>query len=542
MVDTNIHASPNADRTMREEYFLEINESADVIQEYTNGDKLLHSGTNVREFPYRSIIRGDYESEYGGLIPWLRLERFRTHLLDNVLSWNNKKLPESLWNLALNNYINNNVAILTHELQRWYFQYNWYHVETLPSSHDFFDNLRLLSVFTYEWQGFNQSEKHTITVNPASRLEEETVSLNGESWVYVKDYSYTFIEAGLYEYFKIGEAGEFAGYMPEYEKFDISTDLYEQVEIDGEIIDVYYTTKYSPSHYDIGLLTNLIFHLNQLRSLKYDYSNLDDVLTKNWLYLKVSSPCIEPIGEDEVRSSMPYYNEVYIKNQLADQYLLCVLDTDPCVNQYPTEFIGQNNVFSDPDFLVREKLYGQNPAGGVFIDEFDECSEDTIQKLAETDDPFGKGETMRPYSLGYQFLDKVLFYEIETSPYYRNNPKNPRIVPGVEYVFESANGQPNEGVLEPFSIVPMRLRLEAVYEIRDGSKVLMLDSNAFDIEEKIDEVRALLFPTILDGRLSVFEENHSSTPKNAKTIDYLVNVVKEFTYEDLNFIPPTEGN
>lgn len=474
--------SPEVDRVFGNEYKLDLPDA-------------------IGEFPYRSHMRGDFESKHYGTVTWDALQKFKKYLLENVLSYGGRKLPPGLWSTSLNNYIDNNIDVLRQEGRRWEYQNSWF---GSPSNHFLFSDID--GDFSYSWQ--NDVDSPSIPVN-LFRRQRPRESAGG--FEYVARFKFNF--SNRYTFYRLGEKDEFSLYMPEYENFGTGNDNY--VTRGDPPASVYFNTTYNFNLNYGGMINDMIQHLEELRSLKYDYSNLDEALTKNWLYLKVSTPNIEPLGTNEVVSSYPYYNEVYIDHKLADVYLLFVLDLNP-----PPPESGD---YSDPDFLVRDKWKTRHPGVGFNVNQFTEVDNKSKQDLIDINNPFGKGQKTRPFTFEYQFVDRLL---IHTDPPVHSG-SDPRIISGVEYVFSSVGGQPNYERETKLSFIPMRLRLQCVKPVR-GETVFIMDSTAYETESKIDATRDKVLPVVLDKRITIFDGNFGAQPINQPVIDYNVNITKEF--------------
>lgn len=506
---------PEVDRVYGQEYVLPISENKDVVSQYKNGEKAIHLGENRSEFPYRSIIRGDFDSKYCGTVTWNALQKFKRHLLDKVLSYQGQKLPKSIWDKALTNYIYNRVQEINQEKVRWTYQNTWYNFS--PTTHRFF-TIGSYSGFTYSW---NQNETnptvYTCYMRRQKRITYQQETINGFTWKYVGkdgvdlpnpyDLDWNLDPLGTetygfpnrYYFKRLGESDEFSLYMPEYEATFNSSSV--TTRPDGYGGSIYVQTNYSGNQYsDTGLLDDMLQHITQLSQLKYDYSNLDEVLTKNWLYLKTSVPNIESLGTNEVISSQPYYNEVYINNKLADVYLLCVLDLNP-----PNPGGGE---YSNPDFLVRDKWKTRAAGAGEF-----QVDGRSLEKI-------------RPQCFEYQFLERLLIHNKSSNPF-MHSANDPRIIEGVDYEFKETGGQPNNKVTNKFKFTPMRLKLRAQKQIR-GEYVLIMDSTAYDTESKILSTREKVLPVVLDKRLTYFDLNPGT--ENSVISDYNVNVTGEFPW------------
>lgn len=508
---------PEVDRNYGQEYKISITESVNVIDQYKNGQKSIPLGENKSEFPFRSIIRGDFDSKHCGTVSWNALQKFKTHLLDKVLSYQGVKLPKSIWDKALANYIYNRIQELNQEKQRWTYQNTWYNT---PTSHRFF-TIGAATGFTYTWRQNVDTGNFNCYMRRQKRLTYQQETLNGVTWKYVGkdgvdlpnpfDLNWNADPLGTETYgfpnqfyFKrLGETDEFSLYMPEYESTFGNSNVSNRTEYDGEgnPYTVYVQTNYTGNQYsDSGIIDDMIQHISQLSDLKYDYSNLDEVLTKNWLYLKTSAPNIEQLGTNEVVSSQPYYNEVYIDNKLADVYLLCVLDINP-----PPPESGE---YSNPDFLVRDKWKTRAPGAGSFqVD-----GRNLLQ--------------IRPQCFEYQFRDRLLIHNKSSGPFIHSD-NDPRIVSGVEYEFSASGGQPNNGVTNKFKFTPMRLKLRCQRPVR-GEYIFIMDSTAYETESKIIETREKVIPVIMDKRLTYYDLNPGTN--NAVIVDYNVNVTKEFPW------------
>jgi hypothetical protein len=497
--------SPQVDRIYGAEYKIDLEEPIDPIQQYKSGVRNLYESENVTEFPYRSVIRGDFESKHYGTVSWDALQKFKTYLLTNVLSYNGRKLPRSLWQQSLSNYIENNVDVLMQEKTRWGYQNSWFGSAT---RHGLFSESD--GNFSYSWR--RDLDSGSFVVNLGQRIRpRKTETVNGITYQYVDRFSSNF--GSIYQFRRLGENKEFSLYFPEYESFDGG---FNETVVRGiPPQTLYFRTGFNPNLNDSGMLDDLIQHLRQLNDLKYDYSNLDETLTKDWLYLKESSPNIEPLGTNETVSSYPYYNEVYIDNKLADVYLLFVLDRNP-----PPPPIGD---YSNPDFLVRDK-WKTRPAGvGVFVDQFEEVDKKSRDDLIANGNVFGIGTKTRPFTDEYQFKDRLL---IHTDPPVHSE-RDPRIISGVEYEFDTKGGQPNHEVITKFKFTPMRLRLECIRPVRE-ERVFKMDSTAYETESKIDATRDQVLPVVLDKRITIYDSNFAAESTNQPVIDYNVNIVKEY--------------
>ena len=92
----------------------------------------------------------------------------------------------------------------------------------------------------------------------------------------------------------LGENGEFNLYFPEYPG---NNSPENDSAFSRPVVNQALNTQYDYN----GMLTDLEHHITQLIELKYDYSNFDDVLMKDWLYLKVSNPLIETEAQCDER-------------------------------------------------------------------------------------------------------------------------------------------------------------------------------------------------------------------------------------------------
>jgi hypothetical protein len=614
------------DRNYGEEYKISISEEVNVIDQYKQGTVEYSSGGNRGEFPYRSVIRGDFESKYCGTVSWAALQKFKTHLLDKVLSYKGKKLPEVLWKKALDNYIYNRLIEIEAEKTRYTYQTTSFYPYV---DHRFF-TVGNLSGFSYNYrtdvdQVFDQPisirrqkrlsfveeiidsvcwkyvgkdgvdkrnpfdldwkrdplwtvpdptvAKETITITESSGVTNRFYvpgdsgvlagkviefpsgvigGVNSNDVYYIKNvYVETIPDPGdptqtivlykeftisdclggpavqlttetksvnalisiletspiipnIYTFDRLGESDEFSLYFPEYQNTFTSNTVNNRIELDGlgNPITVYVSTSYTGNEYsDIGLLNDMAQHIQQLADLKYDYSNLDEILTKEWLYLKLSTPNIEELGTNEVMSTQPYYNEVYIDHKLADVYLLFVLEDNPPL---PADDSG----YCDPDFIVRDKWKTREPGKGLF-------SVDGVDL-----------EKIRPQAFEYQYRDKTLIYNRSNFPKL-HGPDDPKLVAGEEYEFSTVGGQPNNEVISKFKFTPMRLRLKCEKPIRDEF-VFFIDSTAYDTESKIAEIREKVIPVVLDRRLTYYDNNPGTG--NRVIVDYNVNVTKEFPW------------
>ena len=511
---------PEADRYYGQVYTLNIVENVNVLGQYKAGIRPFPLGENRNEFPHRSIIRGDFDSKHCGTVTWEALQKFKTHLLASVLSMNGYKLSFNSWQSRLFNYIESCIEELENEMNRSGSNFRrQFFTEILGENQEFdlympeYQRIAQSSgggsqggqgiqgtQGTQEVQGIQgvQGDQY-VWMGPWNNMaiysKNDVVSFNGISYASLFDYNEGNIPlSGIY----------WGPYIQGIQGTQGTQGTQETQSIQGT--QGTQSTQGLQSHQIAqlkGMISNMIQHLNQMKDLKYDYSNLDEVMTKNWLYLKVSKPNIEPLGTDEVISSFPYYNEVYIDHKLADVYLLFVLDEDP-----PEPENG--GPYSKPDFLVRDKWLTRAPGAGS-------SQVDGTQMV----------DKIRPKSFEYQFLDKILIYQKSQRPDIHSED-NPRIIQGIEYEFQSSpGGQPNFETITKFKMTPMRLQLKCMYPIR-GEKIFIMDSTAYDIESEIERARSLLLPNVFSKVLTYYDNNFATN--NALIVDYFVNVTKEFPW------------
>jgi hypothetical protein len=497
-----------------------IGPPGDVITEYKIGTEIPPNGSNRGEFPYRSIIRGDYESKHFGTISWSALEKFKNFLLLDLLSENEKKLSKEIWQAVLSNYVDVMQAIVTQEKSRW------------------------TSSYAYQWNsafvssGFLLGNKNFF----GQTIGHQYSRLNSTSYTYSPiDYETQPRDIIESRYYRLGFLDEFSLFMPEYESenFQSSQEVTTPVQVGvdeetGEPIfeDVFDYNDYGGTTYsELGMLDDLLIFLENLRDLKYDYSNLDDTLTKNWLYLKLNFPSInlnENFSTAINNSQYPYINEVVLwdndvsQSVLADVWLGLVIDE-------------KTDTAYEPDAVCRDVWKTRDdPKKTVFDSEEWSSAAETFQEKGL---PWGFGEEKRPKTSDYQFQNRILYYSPSSSPL-RHSERDPQIIPGTEYVFETTGGQPNdafplnEEIPRKFSIVPMRLRLEAVKTVRNDEKVLIMDSITYETESQIEEARELMLPSILDKRLTFYDNNAAQTPESNAIIDfYNSEITREFNDE-----------
>lgn len=555
---------PEVDREFKKSYLVE--DGGDILKD---------------EYPYKLLVRGDFESKHFGTITWKALMKFKKHLITKVLSWNGRKLPEPLWTIALNNYIDNNIDICEKEKRRWNYHTRWYFDEiySLENSHDFFDREESIKNSAYKWRYNRASNGHVCYVRAAGRVfniinnDYQYVGNNkdypiignlfptstiiddediiDDANVYFDDYpmyyhdqteymisligdhiktvnnNWTNPELGVnpeYVYARIGEAGEFNLYMPEYDNYGESTESTTIIIIDDVPTVVYDYNAFTSEYSKTGLLDDLIHHLTNLRDLKYDYSNIDETLTKDWLYLKTSQPCMEAYPDDyslepfEEVSSFPYYNEAYVRGELVSSYMLFSLDKPPCI---------EPPIYSNPDLITRDKV--AYPAYSPLLNEKD----DDIKI-------YGYDEHR-----AYNFQWYELIYR-PTGPKWVHDPADPHCIAGNEVTLSDKPGQPNEPGNPPpghiYKLTPTKVRFECVKGIPTGwtwnktlenwwehpsptkyEKVWMIDSTTFASESEIDERRELCLPILFDNRLYFYKSEDGAIYYNSE-------ITKEFPW------------
>ena len=399
--------------------------------------------------PNRSIIRGPFESKHGATVPDTAIKRFKDYLLSDPL---NNSVPEKYWKISLGNYIKNNLFIIEHEKKRVKTSKN--KKSSGSQSFDFFNRA-------------GGSDSNMIVVRP--RIEIDGFAVVGDIETAVK----TSGSGGASNY-KLGENGEFSGYMIEYDT------------ISGD-------SKKSSDQFDQeGLLDDMKFHIEQLQELQYDHSNIDDILSKNWLFFKLHTL---------------YYNEVIVNNTMTDSGITFRIDQPP---QSPKNSAPQ-------DLIIFEHWKTRSDEK---ISENKEISPNT-EVLKEKNIEYGFGKTSRPIPANYVFQNHILIYEKNGKTH---GDKNPRIISGLNYTFSSDPGQPNEGG-KTQGMVTMRAQFECMVPAR-GSTIYQLDSTQLQPDYEIDSTVSTTLPVICDKRITYYDNNHGTA--NQVVIDYNKYVSKEF--------------
>lgn len=477
MVGINKDSSGNNIKTreFRGNYVLPLNEPTDVVEdEYRAGRVKPPFGTNRIEFPYRSIIRGDYESKHFGTIKWEALEEFKIFYLDTVLSGEyvdengdiqRVKLPLDLWEKARDKYIETQLDIIESERTRYQSNYE-YHWANNYYDHDFFAG-QVGGSFSYgrrygDYYNNNHSYNYGyILLDDITETSEEDstaytyktpIYTNG-NWFYNDGgVNYAGGANGSSSHFRLGYETEFKLWMPEYHRGNHNqgssvSDITVQTGTDpitGDPIfeDFFNYNNYGGTTYsDEGMLDDMVLFLNNLKDIKYDYSNLDDCFGKNFLYFKLEDPRI-PLTVEAPQTvnnyEWPYVNEVYLyekgnepKSILADVWTNWPVCKNP----------DNGDSISDPDIAGRDWWLTIADHQGYANDK-DEWRNGQGPHAAKGTD-WGLLKQRRPIQYAYTFNDKLLFYGPNTSPLIHNE-RDPRIIDGVEYKFSTENGQPNE--------------------------------------------------------------------------------------------------
>lgn len=440
-------------RKFRDNYVLPLTEATDVIEdEYRAGRVKAPYGTNRREFPYRSIIRGDFETKHFGTVTWQALDEFKIFFLGTVLSSNrNVKLPYDLWQSALDRYIQTQLAILQSEKQRYTSDYE-YHLAGDYVNHNFFEGQTSPTIYSTVHNA-NTGASHSYDYQ-ILQLEDVTKisSENGRSYTYKQSSSipvgsYSSGPAGSSVHFKLGYVDEFRSWMPEYHAGNHSQGFESVSSSTGpDTPPVFNYNNYGGTTYsDQGMLEDMELFFNNLKDLKYDYSNLDDCLAKNFFYFKLEDPRIplDVEAPDTVNNyKWPYVNEVYLyekdidpKSILADQWTNWPVCKDP----------NDEDSISNPDIAGRDWWLTIEDHQG-FANEKDEWSNSQEAHAAAGTD-WGLLKQRRPIQYSYTFGDKQLFYSPSLDPLVHDE-RDPRIIDGVEYRFSTENGQPNESLAD----------------------------------------------------------------------------------------------
>jgi hypothetical protein len=256
---------------------------------------------------------------------------------------------------------------------------------------------------------------------------------------------------------------------------------------------VYVKTVITPGS-GAGLANDLRVHVSQLTDLKYDYSNMDETLTKNWLFLKIN---------------LEYFNEVYVDNILVDAYHICNLDNPAYMGGGSPTGGGGKLSESQPDFKVRDRWVGRVVHT---IDESDEMRP-SKQVMQQTGSAFGFGAT-RPIEPDYGYDERLLIHS--NAPHGSDDPK---IIAGNPFTFAGDKPlQINYQATTPVTITPMRVKLCSVKPVRN-SLVLYLDSMAYDTPAKVDEMREKILRVMSDKRLKLYDDSVTD-PTKAKITEY----------------------
>lgn len=433
---------------------------------------------------YRSIIRGPFESKHGATVTDASIKRLKSYLLLDPL---NNNIPEKYWKISLENYIENNLYIIEREKQRVGSQTSW---ANKYNSGDFFNRAGTTS--DYDWQSNVKTDAlgvNMIVAKPRAIIDGYKVVANLKLW---ERNNYNNIgNGGGLSYYKLGEAGEFREYMPEYDSLGEGENETIINPDTGE--EEYFTTNYNSSPYDHkGLLDDITTQLTQLRELRYDLKNFDELLSKNWLYFKLHTL---------------YYNEILVDDVMMDTGLTFRIDQPP---KSP-----ENN--APQDLIVFEHWKTRKDEK---IDQSEEIkpNKDVLQ---EKGIEYGFGETSRPIPVDYVFQNYILIYE-KTGKVHGD--KNPRIVSGLDYSFSKKPGQPNEDGGDR-GMVTMRAQFECMIPAR-GSTIYHLDSTQLQPDYEIDATVTHTLPVICDRRITHYDKNYGTV--NQVVIDYNKYISKEF--------------
>lgn len=432
--------------------------------------------------PFRSIIRGPFESKHGASISENAIQRLKNYLVSDPL---NNRIPEKYWRMSLENYVKNNLYIIENEKNRVSSQTSW---SNDFNSGDFFN--RASSFSEYSWQ----ANVKVDAVDVAMQVAKPRIVVDGYTIVGpLKTENHLQGSAGR-TYYKLGEAGEFRDYMNEYDSFGDGSD--KTVFNPETEEDEYFTTEYKNSPYDHkGILEDIKVQLTQLWELRYDLRNLDDVLTKNWLYFKTNTL---------------YYNEILVNNTMMDTGLTFRIDEPP---KYPA---GSNSSASH-DLIVFEHWKTRKDEK---IDQSQEIRPNK-ETLQEKGIEYGFGAMSRPIPVNYVFQKHILIYEKKGKVH---GDRNPRIVSGFDYTFSSKPGQPNENQGSN-GMVTMRARFECRIPAR-GSTVYFLDSTQIQPDYEINKTVSTVLPVVCDRRITHYDNNYGT--QNQVVIDYNKYISKEF--------------
>ena len=426
---------------------------------------------------YRSIIRGPFESKHGATVTDAAIKRLKSYLLLDPL---NNNIPEKYWKISLENYIKNNLYIIEREKKRVGTQTAW---ANEYNSGDFFNREGTTS--DYKWQSNVKTDAlgvKMIVAKPRTVIDGYKVVGDLKLWER-NNYNNT---SGSLLYFKLGESGEFCEYMPEYDSYSKGEDETIVNPDTGE--EEYFTTNYNSSLYDRnGLLDDITTQLTQLRELRYDLKNFDELLAKNWLYFKLHTL---------------YYNEILIDDVMMDTGLTFRIDQPPTS---PENTAPQ-------DLIVFEHWKTRNDEKNAEI----EPTKDSLQAKG-----IKSNKTSSLIPANYVFQHYNLIYEKNGNVH---GNRNPRIVSGLDYSFSKKPGQPNEDGGNR-GMVTMRAQFECMTPAR-GSTIYHLDSTQLQPDYEIDTAVSRTLPVICDRRITFYDADHG--PVHQVVSDYNKYISKEF--------------
>ena len=231
--------------------------SVKPLEQYILGDKDRYFAENYSEFPYRSVIRGDFESNHFGTVSIQAVDKFRAYLLESVLSYNGEKLPYKYWKLALKRYVKFRLLELQKEKRRWN--------DLTPTNEDF--EYHVNRDFFAKSTGPRYCEKKKkfgdvefiidtfYSLNSVHTVEEAIV--NGKTWRFLGDD--VSVLTGTYKNYlpdriETGEGGEVYSRLPTSCVIDTTFDITVTKAIIDRIVE--FTFVGVPSDNDLTFITS----------------------------------------------------------------------------------------------------------------------------------------------------------------------------------------------------------------------------------------------------------------------------------------------
>lgn len=159
-----------------------------VLDQYKFNLKLRYAGNNYQEFPFRSIIRGDFESKHFGTVSQNALDKLKKYLVENVLSYRGEKCPYHLWKKNLETYVKQRILELEKEKKRWTGEnVSSYHFRHFTNS-DFFNRTKIPIDYTWtETYGDSTYDVENFRSDNHKPLRS-FINVEGKNWPVIQDY------------------------------------------------------------------------------------------------------------------------------------------------------------------------------------------------------------------------------------------------------------------------------------------------------------------------------------------------------------------